>query len=105
MLFRSGDVEGEGEEQLTERLTKKEQDRTWEVLKVAHHGSKNSTKETFLDSTLPAFAIISAGVQNRYGHPHQETLDRLKEKGTIVYSTQDKGAVMIEARGGEMSIY
>ena len=104
-MLLTGDVEGEGEELLTERLTKKEKDRTWEVLKVAHHGSKNSTKETFLDSTLPAFAIISAGVQNRYGHPHQETLDRLKEKGTSVYSTQDKGAVMIEVRGGEMSIY
>lgn len=104
MLF-SGDVEGKGEELLTERLTKTEQDRTWEVLKVAHHGSRNSTGERFLQSVQPAFAIISAGEQNRYGHPHQETLFRLKERGIKIYSTQDKGAVMIEVKDGKMTIY
>ena len=80
-MLLSGDVEGKGEELLTERLTKTEQARTWEVLKVAHHGSRNSTSERFLQSVQPAFAIISAGEQNRYGHPHQETLVRLKERG------------------------
>ena len=92
-MLLSGDVEGKGEELLTERLTKTEQARTWEVLKVAHHGSRNSTSERFLQSVQPAFAIISAGEQNRYGHPHQETLVRLKERGIKIYSTQDKGAV------------
>ncbi len=100
-----GDVEGKGEELLTERLTKTEQARTWEVLKVAHHGSRNSTSERFLQSVQPAFAIISAGEQNRYGHPHQETLVRLKERGIKIYSTQDKGAVMIEVKDGKMTIY
>ena len=68
-MLLSGDVEGKGEELLTERLTKTEQARTWEVLKVAHHGSRNSTSERFLQSVQPAFAIISAGEQNRYEHP------------------------------------
>ena len=104
-MLLSGDVEGKGEELLTERLTKTEQARTWEVLKVAHHGSRNSTSERFLQSVQPAFAIISAGEQNRYGHPHQETLVRLKERGIKIYSTQDKGAVMIEVKDGKMTIY
>ena len=104
-MLLSGDVEGKGEELLTERLTKTEQARTWEVLKVAHHGSRNSTSERFLQSVQPAFAIISAGEQNRYGHPHQETLVRLKERGIKIYSTQDKGAVMIEVKDGQMTIY
>ena len=59
----------------------------------------------FLQSVQPAFAIISAGEQNRYGHPHQETLVRLKERGIKIYSTQDKGAVMIEVKDGKMTIY
>lgn len=104
-MLLSGDVEGKGEELLTERLTKTEQARTWEVLKVAHHGSRNSTSERFLQSVQPAFAIISAGEQNRYGHPHQETLVRLKERGIKIYSTQDKGAVMIDVKDGKMTIY
>ena len=104
-MLLSGDVEGKGEELLTERLTKTEQARTWEGLKVAHHGSRNSTSERFLQSVQPAFAIISAGEQNRYGHPHQETLVRLKERGIKIYSTQDKGAVMIEVKDGKMTIY
>ena len=104
-MLLSGDVEGKGEELLTERLTKTEQARTWEVLKVAHHGSRNSTSERFLQSVQPAFAIISAGEQNRYGHPHQETLVRLKERGIKIYSTPDKGAVMIEVKDGKMTIY
>ena len=104
-MLLTGDVEGDGEELLTERLTRKEQARTWEVLKVAHHGSGNSTSELFLQGVQPAFAIISAGEQNSYGHPHQETLSRLKERGTQIYSTQDKGAVMIEVKDGKMTIY
>ena len=104
-MLLTGDVEGDGEELLIERLTKKEQARTWEVLKVAHHGSGNSTSERFLQGVQPAFAIISAGEQNSYGHPHQETLSRLKERGTQIYSTQDKGAVMIEVKDGKMTIY
>lgn len=104
-MLLTGDVEGDGEKLLTERLKKKEQARTWEVLKVAHHGSGNSTSELFLQGVQPAFAIISAGEQNNYGHPHQETLFRLKERGTQIYSTQDKGAVMIEVKDGKMTIY
>ena len=81
MLF-TGDVEEEGEKQLTKQLEESYEDCTWEVLKVAHHGSKNSSAEEFLQQVQPAYALISAGQGNRYGHPHQETVKRFADVGS-----------------------
>lgn len=77
MLF-TGDVEKEGERQLTMTLEEQYEGCGWEVLKVVHHGSKNSSTEEFL-RVQPAYALISAGRKNRYGHPHQETEKRLAD--------------------------
>lgn len=101
MLF-TGDVEEEGERQLTKQLEESYLDCTWEVLKVAHHGSKNSSTEGFLQLVRPAYALISAGQENRYGHPHQETVKRLADVGSKVYSTQENGAIIVEVEGGEI---
>lgn len=49
-----------------------------DILQVAHHGSKNSSSQEFLAAVAPQIAVIQAGAKNRYGHPHQETLARLK---------------------------
>ncbi|HJC43324.1 MAG TPA: DNA internalization-related competence protein ComEC/Rec2 [Candidatus Mediterraneibacter gallistercoris] len=99
MLF-TGDVEGAGEEKLISsgRL------RDYDVLKAAHHGSKNSGTEKFLELTQPEYAVISAGVDNRYGHPHTETLQRFSAAGCAVCSTQDNGAVTIRSDGEKMTI-
>ena len=99
MLF-TGDAEGAGEE----RMTASGLLRDYDVLKAAHHGSKASGMEEFLEITDPEYAVISAGVDNRYGHPHAETLKRLEEAGSRVCSTQDNGAVMIETDGETMTI-
>ena len=64
-MLMTGDVEKEGEDQLTKRLEGQYQDCTWEVLKTAHHGSKNSSSEEFLRQVKPAYAFISAGRANR----------------------------------------
>ncbi len=101
MLF-TGDVEEEGEKQLTKQLEESYEDCTWEVLKVAHHGSKNSSAEEFLQQVQPAYALISAGQGNRYGHPHQETVKRFADVGSRVYSTQENGAIIVEVEGGEI---
>ena len=100
-MLLTGDVEGEGEGQLTEQLEEQYRGCTWEVLKVAHHGSKNSSSEEFLRQVKPAYAFISAGQENRYGHPHQETIERLADVGSKVYSTQEKGALIVEVEDGE----
>lgn len=64
-------------------------------LKVGHHGSKNSTAENFIEAVSPRYAIISAGAGNRYGHPHEETLARLKNKNVDILRTDEKGTIKI----------
>lgn len=104
MLF-TGDVEQQGEELLTEKLKQIKTEVTWEILKTAHHGSKNSTTEEFLNVVDPEYAWISAGRKNRYGHPHKETLDRLEENGAKIYSTQQNGAIGVTVKEKTMRIH
>ena len=59
------------------------------ILKVAHHGSKTSSSEEFLRAVSPNLAIISAGLNNRYGHPHAEVLDRLNALHIKILRTED----------------
>lgn len=75
-----------------------------DIMKVAHHGSKNSTKDDFLDLVRPKIALISAGRENSYGHPHMETIKRLKKAGIIIYNTQESGAVTIRTDGRRMHV-
>ena len=103
MLF-TGDVEGEGEKRLVDHLQGEYSECVWDVLKTAHHGSGNSTTEEFLKTAAPQYAFISAGENNSYGHPHKETLERLKDAGAIIYSTQEEGAVTIVVSEGEFTI-
>lgn len=94
-ILLTGDVEKEGEEQLlTEGLERVD------ILKAAHHGSKNSTSEAFLQKVLPDQAVISCGENNRYGHPHQEMIHRLKIYGTKILRTDKDGAVIFEEKTG-----
>ena len=69
------------------------------VLKVAHHGSKNSTSEDFLKAANPKLAIISCGEGNRYGHPHEETLERLEKADVLWFCTKDYGAITVTVDG------
>ena len=75
---------------------KKEKEDVLRILKVPHHGSKYSSSEAFLKSVDCDIAIISAGENNLYGHPHKETLERLEEAGCKVYRTDKDGAIIIE---------
>lgn len=96
-LLYTGDVEGVGEECLTERLNQ-----TFQVLKVAHHGSSGSTGERFLRAAGIQLAIISSGRNNPYGHPHRETLERLEYYGVFVLCTAQTGAVTLTMKGKEV---
>ena len=69
------------------------------VLKVAHHGSKNSTSEEFLKAANPKLAIISCGEGNHYGHPHEETLERLEKADVPWFCTKDYGAITVTVDG------
>ncbi|HXF50646.1 MAG TPA: ComEC/Rec2 family competence protein [Dehalococcoidia bacterium] len=70
-----------------------------DVLKVAHHGSRTSTTQPFLDAVRPSVAIISVGAGNRFGHPAPEVVERLEASGARVYRTDEDGRVVIETDG------
>lgn len=67
-----------------------------EVLVVGHHGSDTSTTQALLDLARPEYALISVGEHNLYGHPAQETLERLEEAGAEVYRTDWDGTIEIK---------
>ena len=67
----------------------------YDVLKVAHHGSKYSSSWKFLEKERPKVAVISVGSGNSYGHPHPETLERLDNVGGKVLRTDELGAIKI----------
>jgi competence protein ComEC len=75
-----------------------------DVLKVAHHGSKTSSTEEFLSQARPAFAIISVGPGNSYGHPSPDVLDRLAEHRATVFRTDQDGMVSIRSDGRHLHV-
>lgn len=94
-----GDLEEQGEKDVS-RLY--EQDlKGSDLLKLGHHGSKTSTSEDWLELLKPRYAIGSAGQDNRYGHPHDEVMDRLVARTISYWGTHDFGTieVSISARG------
>jgi competence protein ComEC len=90
----TGDLEEKGEKNIMEKFKM-----NVDVLKVGHHGSNTSTSEELLDGLEPSIAIISAGVDNRFGHPHSDVLKRLSERNIDVYSTSVHGAVIYKFLG------
>jgi len=76
-----------------------------DILKVGHHGSRYATSETFLQYIKPQYAVVSCGEKNRYGHPHQETLERLQAAGAEVYRTDSSGAVILQIQAGKIILH
>lgn len=70
-----------------------------DILKVGHHGSKTSTSKEFLASLRPKAAVIPVGRKNRYGHPYQTVIDRLKRFGVKIYRTDQDGSVTFASDG------
>ena len=100
----TGDLEGEGEKLVQERLPDILPSEGVTLLKVAHHGSRNSTDEAFLQTVNPRIALISSGRDNRYGHPHEELLKRLEDCGCRIYRTQESGAVTVRVKNGRVRV-
>lgn len=102
----TGDLEGAGEEALQNIISSASTRQSYHipehytVLKVAHHGSKNSTCEQLLDRLKPECALISCGRKNRYGHPHKELLERLASSGADIRRTDESGALSVTFRKG-----
>jgi competence protein ComEC len=74
-----------------------------DVLKSGHHGSSTSSSPEFLNKVDPDYAVISSGVGNSYGHPHDETIERYKQYGITVYRTDTHGTVVLKIADGEIT--
>lgn len=75
-----------------------------DILKVGHHGSRNSSGSDFLKRVSAMYGIISCGKDNRYGHPHAETLERLKMADTKYMTTKEHGAIILSIERGDWSL-
>ena len=91
----TGDMTDEAEKELIEDGENVKCD----VLKVGHHGSSGSSCYQLLYEAEPKIAVISCGRDNDYGHPHEETLGRLKDAGVTVYRTDELGSIVIFSDG------
>ncbi len=70
-----------------------------DLLKVGHHGSYSSTTRAFVEKITPEYAVILAGNDNKYGHPHVETVELLKEKQIEVHRSDECGDIIFSSSG------
>ena len=73
-----------------------------DILKVGHHGSKTSSSKDFINKISPKYSIISAGKNNRYGHPNKEVLNNLKD--SKIYRTDEDGSIMFKIKNNKLRI-
>lgn len=96
----TGDIEEGSERRIIQTYPKLQTD----VLKVAHHGSNTSTTNSFLEVMKPKMAVISAGRNNLYGHPHDDVVERLLHHGVIVKMTSKSGAIIFKVNDGNVTV-
>lgn len=75
-----------------------------DVLKLGHHGSSTSTTQEWLDAVDPEMAVALMGADNKYGHPHRETLEKLRKAGVTLYRSDLNGTVVMGSDGKTLSV-
>lgn len=90
---------GDAEEEAEKDILDKQYDLECDVLKVGHHGSHTATSDDFLQAADPAYAVISCGKDNSYGHPHAEVVAKLEEDDVQIYRTDTMGTVQAVSDG------
>lgn len=96
----TGDMEKDAESDLVASGANLKAD----VLQVGHHGSSTSTGYAFLNDVMPEMGIISCGVDNKYGHPHEETLSILRDAGIDLYRTDLMGTIIVASDGQNYTV-
>lgn len=94
-ILLTGDLEETGEREILDAG----EELTCDVLKAGHHGSRFSTTEEWMEKAAPKLTLISCGKNNSYGHPHEETIARIREAGSGVLMTPEQGAITIYSNG------
>jgi competence protein ComEC len=96
----TGDLPAQGEAEMIQSG----RDISSSVLKVGHHGSKTSSTVEFLKAVGPKYAVISVGANNSFGHPHEETMQRLLAQHGKIYRTDQQGAIVFQTDGSTMTV-
>ena len=96
----NGDIDSKIEDALIKKY-----DMALDVLKVAHHGSRFSSDETFLNAARPKISVIEVGAKNTYGHPTKQTLDNLASIGSQIFRTDRDGMIKLEVADGRINIF
>ena len=95
---------GDAETEYEKEMLAKGEDLDVDVLKVGHHGSRDASGDDFLKAATPEYAVIQVGRDNDYGHPHSQTLKRLKKAGAQVYRNDELGDIVVTTDGKKISI-
>ena len=90
---------GDAEEEAEEDMLSSGLPLSADVLKLGHHGSSSSTSDDFLSAVDPTWAVISCAEGNKYGHPHAETMNKLRAAGVSVFRTDDQGTITATTDG------
>ncbi|MGL5693610.1 MAG: ComEC/Rec2 family competence protein [Peptostreptococcaceae bacterium] len=95
-ILLMGDAEAKIEKQLKVEKV--------DLIKVGHHGSSSSSNESFIDKANPEYAVILVGENNKYGHPHKETMSLLKDKNIEVHRSDECGDIIFKSSGDGLSV-
>ena len=90
---------GDAEKDSENEMVKLKYDLSADLLKVGHHGGVTSTNDFFLEKVNPKYAVISVGKDNRYGHPHEDTIKRLNARKIQIYRTDELGIIKVISDG------
>jgi beta-lactamase superfamily II metal-dependent hydrolase len=94
----TGDLEMEGEAQIIQFNEALKSD----VLKVAHHGSKTSSSDYFLQKVLPKIAVVSVGYKNKFRHPNKDVMNRISQYAETIHRTDQSGALWLQSDGSKI---
>jgi competence protein ComEC len=95
---------GDAERPIEREMLAEDEIRRTDVLKVAHHGSRTSSTEDFVSAVEPVFAVISVGVDNSYGHPNRDVIERLRQHRAVVYRTDQDGLITVRSDGYRLHV-
>ena len=98
-ILMTGDAEDAAEEDIVARYSKDDLD--CDVYKLGHHGSSTSSSQALLDKATPDYIVISCGLNNDYGHPHKETMERVE--GKQIYRTDKHGSIVLSIANDELT--
>lgn len=93
---------GDAQKDIEKEILASNEDISANILKVGHHGSSTSTTKDFLNKVNPSMAVISVGSDNKYNHPNDDALKRLKENKVTVYRTDNDGTVVLSSDGSKI---